>query len=107
MLVRGMALAVIFTWIGFAIWPLPPMKDPDPPAPPADQSAAAALTGTAIVMPLVLIYLLFGLADAIPVLLTTVLIVAKMEQSEGRPAAGPSCSAISLGASSPSLHSTC
>ena len=31
MLVRGMALAVIFTWIGFAIWPLPPMKDPDPP----------------------------------------------------------------------------
>ena len=80
MLVRGMALAVIFTWIGFAIWPLPPMKDPDPPTPPADKPVAAALVGTAIVLPLVLVYLLFGLTDAIPVLLTTVLIVAKMEQ---------------------------
>jgi hypothetical protein len=79
MLVRGMALAVIFTWIGFAIWPLPPMKAPDPPAPPSDFPVAAALVGTAIVMPLVLVYLLFGLTDAIPVLLTTVLIVAKME----------------------------
>ena len=83
MLVRGMALAVIFTWIGFAIWPLPPMKDPDPPAPPADYPVAAALAGTAIVLPLVLVYLLFGLTDAIPVLLTTVLIVAKMEQERG------------------------
>jgi hypothetical protein len=83
MLVRGMALAVIFTWIGFAIWPLLPMKDPDPPAPPADYPVAAAVAGTAIVMPIVLVYLLFGLTDAIPVLLTTVLIVAKMEQERG------------------------
>ncbi len=80
MLVRGMALAVVFTWIGFAIWPLPPMKEPEPPAPPSDFPVAAALVGTAIVLPLVLVYLLFGLTDAIPVLLTTVLIVAKMEQ---------------------------
>ena len=30
MLVRSMALAVLFTWIAFAIWPLPSPKSPDP-----------------------------------------------------------------------------
>ena len=83
MLVRGMALAVIFTWIAFVIWPLPPPKEPDPPPPPSESPVAAALIGTAIVLPLMLIYLLFGLTDAIPVLLTTVLLVAKMEEERG------------------------
>jgi hypothetical protein len=44
---------------------------------------AAAAVGTAIVLPVMLIYLLFGLTDAIPVLLTTVLLVAKMEEERG------------------------
>jgi uncharacterized membrane protein YgaE (UPF0421/DUF939 family) len=83
MLVRGMALAVIFTWISFTIWPLPPPKKPDPPAPPSQSPMAAAMIGTAIVLPLMLAYLLFGLTDAIPVLLTTVLVVAKMEEERG------------------------
>jgi len=83
MLVRGMALAVIFTWIVFMIWPLPPPKKPDPPALPSQSPVAAALVGTAIVLPLMLAYLLFGLTDAIPVLLTTVLVVAKMEEERG------------------------
>jgi hypothetical protein len=83
LLVKAMALAVIFTWIGFAIWPLPPPKKPDPPAPPVESPAAAALIGTAIVLPLMLVYLLFGITDAIPVLLTTVLLVAKMEEERG------------------------
>jgi hypothetical protein len=83
MLVRGMALAVIFTWIGFAIWPTPSPKAPDPPAPPAESPVAAALIGTAIVLPVMLVYLLFGITDAIPVLLTTVLLVAKMEEERG------------------------
>ena len=82
MLVRGMAIAVIFTWIGFAIWPLPPPKNPS--ARTAFESpVAAALIGTAIVLPVMLVYLLFGLTDAIPVLLTTVLLVAKMEEERG------------------------
>jgi len=83
MLVRGMALAVIFNWIGFAIWPTPSPKKPDPPAPPAESPVAAALIGTAIVLPVMLVYLLFGITDAIPVLLTTVLLVAKMEEERG------------------------
>jgi hypothetical protein len=81
--VRGMALAVIFTWIGFAAWPLPSPKSLDPPAPPLENPIAAAAIGTAIVLPVMLVYLLFGLTDAIPVLLTTVLLVAKMEEERG------------------------
>jgi hypothetical protein len=81
--VRAMALAVIFTWIAYAVWPRPSPKSPDPPATPSQSPVAAAVAGTAIVLPLMLIYLLFGLTDAIPVLLTTVLIVAKMEEERG------------------------
>jgi len=83
LLTRGMALAVIFTWIAFAIWPSPSPKRPDPPAAPIDSPVAAAALGTAIVLPVMLVYLLFGLTDAIPVLLTTVLLVAKMEEERG------------------------
>lgn len=83
MLTSAMALALIFTWIAFAIWPLPPSKKPEPPALPAEKPLALAALGTAIVLPLMLTYLLFGLTDAIPVLLTTVLLVAKMEEERG------------------------
>jgi hypothetical protein len=83
LLVRSMALAIIFTWIAYAIWPLPSPKSPDPPAPPSKAPVAVALIGTAIVLPLMLVYLLYGWTDAIPVLLTTALIVAKMEEERG------------------------
>jgi len=80
LLARGMAMAVLFTWIAYAIWPLPSPKSPDPPLPPLKSPVAAAALGTAIVLPLMLTYMLFGITDAIPVLLTTVLLVAKMEE---------------------------
>ena len=83
LLVKAMALAIIFTWIAFAIWPLPSPKGLDPPTAPLESPVAAAALGTAIVLPLMLAYMLFGLIDAIPVLLTTVLLVAKMEEERG------------------------
>ena len=83
LLVRAMALAVIFTWVTFALWPSRSPKSGEPPAPPLRSPLAAAALGTAIVLPIMLIYLLFGLTDAIPVLLTTVLLVAKMEEERG------------------------
>ena len=79
----AMSLAVVFTWVGYAIWPLPSPKAPETPSPPLDSPVAAAALGVAIVLPLMLVYLLFGLTDAIPVLLTTVLLVAKMEEERG------------------------
>ena len=83
LLVRSMALASIFTWLAWAIWPLPSPKSPDPPAPPSETPAANALAGVLIVLPLMFMYLYYGWTDAIPVLLTTALIVAKMEEERG------------------------
>jgi len=83
LLVRSMALAICFTWIAYAIWPLPSPKRPDPTASPSESPAATAAIGTAIVLPLMLVYLLYGWTDAIPVLLTTALVVAKMEEERG------------------------
>lgn len=80
---RSMALAVVFTWITFAIWPLPSPKKPEAGAHPLDNPALAAGLGVAIVLPVMLVYLMFGLTDAIPVLLTTVLLVAQMEEERG------------------------
>lgn len=83
LLARAMALAVAFTWIVYAIWPLPSPKPADPPAPPSETPMASAVIGTAIVLPVMLMYLLFGWTDAIPVLLTTALTAAKMEEARG------------------------
>jgi len=83
LLTRGMALAVILVWIAYAIWPLRSPNAPAPPTPLLRSPVAAAALGTAIVLPLMLVYLLFGLTDAIPVLLTTVLLIAKMEEERG------------------------
>lgn len=82
-LVRSMALAMIFTWLAYAIWPLPSPKAPDPPAPPSEAPVASAVAGALIVLPLMFTYLYYGWTDAIPVLLTTTLIVAKMEEERG------------------------
>lgn len=82
-LFRSMLLAVIFTWISFAAWPRPLPKPPPPPPALHGSPVTAAAIGAAIVLPLMLIYLLFGLTDAIPVLLTTTLLVAKMEEERG------------------------
>lgn len=81
--VRAIGLAVIFTWIAFAFWPRPSPKPPDPPTGAVQSPIAVAAAGTAIVLPLMLIYLMFGLTDAMPVLLTTILLVAKMEEERG------------------------
>ena len=52
-------------------------------AAPVNSPLATALVGTAVVMPVMLVYLLFGLADALPVLVTTVLLVANFDVREG------------------------
>ena len=82
-LVWGMALAVMFTWCAYAIWPLPPAPRPAPAPVQLSSPTMAAWLATATVLPLVLVYLLFGLTDAVPVLLTTVLIVANMDEKRG------------------------
>jgi len=81
--VRAMALAVVFTWITFAIWPRPSPKPPDPPGAALASPIAAAVCGIVIVLPVMLIYLMYEITNAIPVLLTTVLLVAQMTEERG------------------------
>jgi hypothetical protein len=97
LLVRAMILAVIATWSAVAIWPSPSPAARAGPAPPADRPLLIAALGTAIVLPLMLAFMLFGITDAMPVLLTTVLIVANMDQERGAASAWPKLAANFLG----------
>ena len=76
---RAMVVAVVSIWLVFVVWPrLPPAK------PPAIQATlefpfALAMTGVAIVLPLMLIYLMYGITDALPILITTVVLVINFD----------------------------
>jgi Fusaric acid resistance protein-like len=76
---RGMAIAVIAVWLAHALWPkvAPPAAPPGQAAP--DSPFAKALTGVAIVLPLMLLYLMYGITDALPVLITTVVLVINFD----------------------------
>jgi len=85
-LVRGMAVAVVMIGVVYVPWPLAPVRGPAPgPRPPnAATPRALAVVSTAVVLPLMLVYLLFGIADALPVLITTVLLVTTFDVQRGR-----------------------
>lgn len=80
---RGMMVAVGMTWVVHAIWPRPFAAMPPGENAPSDDPLRMALAGTLVVVPIMLIYQMFGLTDALPVLTTTTLIVAKMDQEKG------------------------
>jgi len=82
-LVRAMAVAILTLWGVHAIWPQVVPPTAPRPAAPIDLRVKAALVGTAVVMPVMLVYLLFGLADALPVLVTVVLLVANFDPQQG------------------------
>ena len=81
---RGMAVAVLIVWAVFAIWPATMPQSAKVQAASGGSPLRLALTGTAIIMPLLLAYLTLGLTDALPVLITTVLLVATFDVSQGR-----------------------
>ena len=83
-LTRAMGLAVVNCWVMHAIWPKIAKIPPAPPQAAVAAPVATALVGTFIVLPMMLIYWLFGLTDAMPVLLQVVLLVAKMEEERSR-----------------------
>jgi hypothetical protein len=85
-LVRAICFAVVVVWICYLIWPqvAPPRAAIKPP--PLSQMMAFkfALLGTAILAPLMLVFLMFGLANALPVLIATVMIVTSLDFNKGR-----------------------
>jgi hypothetical protein len=80
---RGMMVAVFITWVMHAIWPRPFAAMPPAENTLSDDPLRMALAGTLVVVPIMLVYQMFGLTDALPVLTTTTLIVAKMDQEKG------------------------
>ncbi len=84
-MIRGIALALLAIWAVYLPWPRAPVPTPTPAAMPgATTPLAMALLSTAIVLPLMLVYLLFGLADALPVLVATVMLVANFDLQRSR-----------------------
>jgi Protein of unknown function (DUF2955)/Fusaric acid resistance protein-like len=76
---RGMAVAVIAVWLAHALFPRPALAAAQAPKPSLESPVAMALTGVAIVLPLMLLYLMYGITDALPVLITTVVLVINFD----------------------------
>jgi hypothetical protein len=84
-LIRGIALALAVLWIVHVLWPRTTPPAPGPAAAPgAVTPLALALLSTAVVVPLMLFYLLFGIADALPVMVATVMLVANFDLQRSR-----------------------
>jgi hypothetical protein len=85
-LVRATCLAVLIVWISYLLWPrVRPPRPADKAAPlPPDMRLRSALLGTAILTPLMLVYLMFGIADALPVLVATTMIIVNLDFNRGR-----------------------
>ena len=80
-LVLGMAMAMAVIFAVYAIWPTPPpQRPPAPPPGPGDATPLRmALLSTAAMMPVILVYLMFGLVDVLPVMIGTLLLVANFD----------------------------
>lgn len=76
---RAMMVAVATVWVVQAIWPVA-AKAPAPAITPTITSPLAlAITGIVIVLPLMLLYLMYAITDALPILITTIVLVINFD----------------------------
>jgi hypothetical protein len=83
-LIRSIVVALLVIQLVHLPWPAMAAPTPAPPAAPAVDTLALALASTAVVLPLMLVYLLFGLADALPVIVATVMLVVNFDLQRSR-----------------------
>lgn len=85
-LARAAVVAVMITWAAYLFWPkfAPPRAAAKALPMPPVLALRSALLGTAIVAPLMLAYLMFGLVEALPALIATVMIVSSLNLQGGR-----------------------
>jgi len=83
---RAALVAVLVVWLVYLFLPkVAPPKAAAKATPLPDALAVrSALIGTGILAPLMLTYLMFGLAGALPVMIATVMIVASLDLQRGR-----------------------
>ena len=82
-LVRGMAIAVVSIWLVQMIWPARAAADPPATTAAKVLPQSFAVAGTAIILPLMLVFLMWGLTDALPVLITSVVVVINFDPARG------------------------
>ena len=82
-LVRSMAIAAVMVWVVHVLWPQIAKAARPAPAPAFATPLAMAVAGTVIVLPLMLVYLMYGITDALPILITTVLLVITFDPQRG------------------------
>lgn len=82
----GACFAIFMAWVSWLVFPksLPPRAAPAAASLPPGIALRSALLGTAILAPLMLTYLMFGLYTALPVMVGTVMIVASLDFHLGR-----------------------
>jgi Protein of unknown function (DUF2955) len=83
---RAALVAVLVVWMVYLFWPkvAPPKAAAKASPLPAALALRSALMGTGILAPLMLAYLMFGFAEALPVMIATVMIVASLDLQRGR-----------------------
>jgi hypothetical protein len=81
----GIVIAILATWLAWALFPrmMPPAAPPPGGGLPSNANAIA-LMGTAAVLPQMLACLMFGVTEALPMLVASVMIVTNFDQALGR-----------------------
>jgi hypothetical protein len=85
-LIRATCLAIFVIWVSYLLWPRvrPPRAGIKPAPLPRELKMRGAVLGTAVLTPLMLLYLMFGLTSALPVLIATTMIVMNLDFHRGR-----------------------
>ena len=88
-MIRGMAVALLMIQLAYLAWPrrLPRSAAPAPASLPS-APLAMALASTAVLVPLMLAFLLFGLSDAFPVLVASTMLAASLDVQQSKTLAG-------------------
>ena len=80
---RSIAIAMLVLWLVYAIWPRVLPRAPPAAAAPIVTPVRMAVGGTFVVLPLMVVYLMFGFADALPVMVTTMLLLLNFDPCQG------------------------
>jgi len=80
---RAMVIAVAVIWLVQALWPRMAAAAPPAPADRYGSPFALAVAGSIIVLPLMLVFLMYGVTDALPVLITTIILVVTFDPGRG------------------------